>query len=129
MSFLNKLFGASNANPATAKAATAINAAEARARIDGATPPFLLDVREPYEYAEGHIHGARLIPMGELGRRLNGSQRGRLEGRRGRSRTTRVGRGATGYQQQHRSQQEQSDDQLLTHHHVEHRAFLVRSLG
>ena len=78
MSFLNKLFGASDANQAKAtanaakaNAATAIKAAEARARIDGATPPFLLDVREPHEYREGHIAGARLIPLGELGRRLN----------------------------------------------------------
>jgi len=75
MSFFSKLFGGSDANPAhakaTADAATAINAAEARARIDGAAPPFLLDVREPYEFTEGHIHGARLIPLGELGRRLN----------------------------------------------------------
>ena len=69
MSFLNKLLGANDASPA--KAATAINAAEARARIDGAAPPFLLDVREPHEYREGHIAGARLIPLGELGRRLN----------------------------------------------------------
>ena len=67
MSFLNKLFGA---GAPTAKP-TAINAAEARARIDSPAPPFLLDVREPDEYAEGHIDGARLLPLGELGRRLN----------------------------------------------------------
>ena len=75
MSFLNKLFGASDAPAAqatpVARPQTAINAAEARARIDSATPPFLLDVREPYEYAEGHIDGACLLPLGELGRRLN----------------------------------------------------------
>ena len=75
MSFLNKLFGASDAPAAKAtpvvRPQTAINAADARARIDSATPPFLLDVREPYEYAEGHIDGARLLPLGELGRRLN----------------------------------------------------------
>ena len=61
---------AAQATP-VARPQTAINAAEARARIDSATPPFLLDVREPYEYAEGHIDGARLLPLGELGRRLN----------------------------------------------------------
>ncbi len=75
MSFFSKLFGgsegtASGAAPA-ARPRTAINAAEARARIDGAAPPFLLDVREPHEYVEGHITGARLIPLGEVGRRLN----------------------------------------------------------
>jgi len=75
MSFFSKLLGNSDAIPTRARpkanAATAINAAEARARIDGAAPPFLLDVREPHEYVEGHIAGARLIPLGELGRRLN----------------------------------------------------------
>ena len=75
MSFLNKLFGASDTTPAkatpVARPPTAINAVEARARLNSATPPFLLDVREPYEYAEGHIGGARLLPLGELGRRLN----------------------------------------------------------
>ncbi len=74
MSFLNKLFGASEAPSAKATTAvrtpTTMTAAEARARIDSPTPPFLLDVREPYEYAAGHIDGARLLPLGELGRRL-----------------------------------------------------------
>ena len=55
MSFLNKLFGASDTTPAkatpVARPPTAINAVEARARLNSATPPFLLDVREPYEYA------------------------------------------------------------------------------
>lgn len=30
----------------------------------------LVDVREPQEYAEAHVPGATLIPMGELGGRL-----------------------------------------------------------
>jgi rhodanese-related sulfurtransferase len=34
---------------------------------DGAT---LLDVREPAEYAAGHVPGARLVPMGQLPARL-----------------------------------------------------------
>ncbi|MBD8871087.1 rhodanese-like domain-containing protein [Nocardioides donggukensis] len=34
---------------------------------DGAT---LVDVREPDEYAEGHVPGARPIPMGQLPARL-----------------------------------------------------------
>jgi rhodanese-related sulfurtransferase len=33
-------------------------------------PPFLLDVRQPEEYREGHIAGAKLMPLGELGRRM-----------------------------------------------------------
>lgn len=32
---------------------------------------FLLDVREPDEYAAGHIPGITLIPMGEVADRLN----------------------------------------------------------
>ena len=33
--------------------------------------PFLLDVREPWEYQDGHVPGAQLIPLGELEQRLN----------------------------------------------------------
>ncbi|HLP97105.1 MAG TPA: rhodanese-like domain-containing protein [Sideroxyarcus sp.] len=32
---------------------------------------FLLDVREPYEFAEVHAKGATLIPLGQLSSRLN----------------------------------------------------------
>ncbi len=32
---------------------------------------FVLDVREPYEWAEFHIPGATLIPLGTLGDRLS----------------------------------------------------------
>lgn len=31
----------------------------------------IIDVREPYEYAEGHIPSSKLIPLGQLTRRLN----------------------------------------------------------
>lgn len=31
----------------------------------------ILDVRQPGEYAAGHLAGARLIPLPELGDRLN----------------------------------------------------------
>ena len=31
----------------------------------------VVDVREPGEYAEGHVPGARLIPMGQLTSRLD----------------------------------------------------------
>lgn len=66
MSLLNKLFGGAHTT-----GATAINAAEARERIDGANPPYLLDVREAYEYREAHIPGARLLPLGDLGKKLD----------------------------------------------------------
>jgi adenylyltransferase/sulfurtransferase len=39
--------------------------------IDGGKAPFLLDVREPYEYMLCHIEGAKLIPLGQLPGRLS----------------------------------------------------------
>ncbi len=46
-----------------------INISEAAARLkDGA---FLLDVRQPEEWVEGHVEGAVLIPLGELQARLS----------------------------------------------------------
>ena len=39
----------------------------AAAHADGA---FVLDVREPHEYVEGHVPGATLMPMGEVPHRL-----------------------------------------------------------
>ncbi len=31
----------------------------------------IVDVREPYEYKEGHISGSKLIPLGQLTQHLN----------------------------------------------------------
>ena len=31
----------------------------------------LIDVREPHEWATGHVHGARLVPLGNLDRELS----------------------------------------------------------
>jgi rhodanese-related sulfurtransferase len=36
----------------------------AGAHADGAV---VIDVREPYEYATGHVPGARLVPLAQLG--------------------------------------------------------------
>jgi rhodanese-related sulfurtransferase len=36
----------------------------AAAHADGAV---VIDVREPYEYAAGHVPGARLLPLAQLG--------------------------------------------------------------
>ena len=38
---------------------------------DNPSPAVLLDVRQPQEYAAGHMPGARLIPIGELDGRLD----------------------------------------------------------
>ncbi len=48
-----------------------LDPASAQARLKEQSKPYLLDVREPSEYKEGHIPGANLIPLGELGRRAN----------------------------------------------------------
>jgi rhodanese-related sulfurtransferase len=38
--------------------------------LSGPNPPLLIDVRTSAEFAAGHIQGARLMPLSELGRRL-----------------------------------------------------------
>lgn len=50
---------------------TQIDAAQLKAKIDRGDDFFLIDVREPYEYQICNIPGAKLIPLGELPRRLN----------------------------------------------------------
>lgn len=39
-----------------------------KARLDAGADVFLLDVREPFEYAIAHLAGAELVPMGEVPR-------------------------------------------------------------
>ena len=48
-----------------------IDVIELRQRLTAVPAPFLLDVREPWEYQEGHVPGAQLIPLGELEQRVN----------------------------------------------------------
>jgi len=48
-----------------------IDAAQLRDRLKAEPAPFLLDVREPWEYQAGHVPGAELIPLGELEQRVN----------------------------------------------------------
>ncbi len=47
-----------------------INAHEAQDKLNQKPAPVLLDVRQPEEYKEQHIVGAKLIPLGELDRRM-----------------------------------------------------------
>jgi rhodanese-related sulfurtransferase len=61
MDFLTGLFGSS---------VPSISAAELNEKIKKANRPFLLDVRQPEEFREGHIAGAKLIPLGELRARM-----------------------------------------------------------
>lgn len=43
-----------------------ISGADAQARLAASPPPYILDVRQPEEYAQGHIPGSHLIPLGQL---------------------------------------------------------------
>lgn len=54
-----------------------INAQEASARLQSTQPPLVLDVRQPEEFRDGHIPGAKLIPLGELDRRMKDLPRDR----------------------------------------------------
>ena len=47
----------------------AIGVTELRQRLNADPKPFLLDVREVWEYAQGHVREATLIPLGELEQR------------------------------------------------------------
>jgi len=49
-----------------------VDAASLAALLESDTPPYLIDVREPWEWAVSNLaeRGARLIPLGELGDRL-----------------------------------------------------------
>ena len=48
-----------------------IDVTEVKAKLDRGDPFVLIDVREPHEYRICHIHAARLIPLGEVPKRLN----------------------------------------------------------
>ncbi len=49
----------------------AITATELKAKMDSGDKFTLIDVREPYEYAIGHIPGAKLVPLGTVKERLH----------------------------------------------------------
>lgn len=51
---------------------SSINGEEAKRLVADSTEmvPVFLDVRQPREYESSHLPGAKLIPLGELDRRL-----------------------------------------------------------
>ncbi|HSD85832.1 MAG TPA: rhodanese-like domain-containing protein, partial [Anaerolineae bacterium] len=55
--------------PAAAPLPAEISVAEAVAKRDAGA--FVLDVRQPEEWNEGHIPGAKLIPLDQLEQRVN----------------------------------------------------------
>lgn len=48
-----------------------VSAEELNEKLKQPKRPLVLDVRQPEEFRTGHIIGAKLIPLGELGRRMN----------------------------------------------------------
>jgi phage shock protein E len=62
MDLFAQLFGQSNAHQ--------LDAVQASARLGETPRPFLLDVRQPEEYKQGHISGAELIPLAELSQKM-----------------------------------------------------------
>jgi len=52
------------------KPAPTLNALELNEKLKYGKHPLVLDVRQPDEYRSGHITGAKLIPLGELSRRM-----------------------------------------------------------
>lgn len=48
-----------------------ITAEQLQKRLAGGEKLIIIDVREPDEWEQGHIPGARLIPLGQIGSRSN----------------------------------------------------------
>jgi phage shock protein E len=61
VSFLSKLFGPPVPN---------IDAVTLQAKLNEEPKPMVLDVREPSEYATGHIAGSTLLPLHQLSSRV-----------------------------------------------------------
>jgi rhodanese-related sulfurtransferase len=47
-----------------------LSALDLQEKLKNGNKPFVLDVRQPEEFRLGHIPGAKLIPLGELSRRI-----------------------------------------------------------
>ncbi|HQV57502.1 MAG TPA: rhodanese-like domain-containing protein [Ilumatobacteraceae bacterium] len=48
-----------------------ISVEELAARLDGSEPVTLIDVRQPDEYADVHVPGATLVPLGDVAERID----------------------------------------------------------
>jgi len=62
MAFLKSLF--------SPNAMRSVSAQEAHELLNSSQPPFVVDVRQPDEYRNGHIAEAKLLPLGELASRM-----------------------------------------------------------
>ncbi len=63
MDFITRLFTGTQIN--------SVSPAEAQKKLALKPKPFLLDGRQPEEFRAGHIPGAKLIPLAQLGTRMN----------------------------------------------------------
>ena len=52
------------------KTTAELSVGELAQRLDGPQAPLLLDVREPSEFAAGHVPGAVLMPLGQVAARM-----------------------------------------------------------
>ncbi len=68
MGFLSGLFG---------PAVPVLNAAELSEKLKFGKHPLILDVRQPEEFRQARISGAKLIPLGELHKRMKELPQGR----------------------------------------------------
>jgi rhodanese-related sulfurtransferase len=68
MGFLSGLFG---------PAVPALSAVELSEKLKFGKHPLVLDVRQPEEFRQMHISGAKLIPLGELYKRMKELPQGR----------------------------------------------------
>ena len=64
--------------PASLEAVRRLSPAQLRELLESASPPALIDVREPAEFARGHVRGAVNVPLGELSARLGALPADRL---------------------------------------------------
>lgn len=62
MNLLSALFGVS---------LPSLNVSELSEKLKSDKQTIVIDVRQPEEYREGHIAGSKLIPLGELAKRVN----------------------------------------------------------
>ncbi|MGE5377276.1 MAG: rhodanese-like domain-containing protein [Bacteroidota bacterium] len=68
MDLLGMIFG---------KPLPSMSAAELDEKLKNGKRPMVVDVRQPGEYRSGHIAGAKLIPLNDLGRRMKELPQGR----------------------------------------------------
>jgi rhodanese-related sulfurtransferase len=68
MNFLSKLFG-----PSVPK----LTASDVNEKLKFGRHPLVVDVRQPDEFRQAHIAGAKLIPLGDLHKRMKELPQGR----------------------------------------------------